>query len=234
MNRYSKHLGIVISILIYGSVYVYLNAIQPAIAAQSVRSGGLQNVDVVLNYLRPVLYSDGKSALIEYNGVCAMSYKTYAVDFPPIKLQPPPKGVTGLAAVREIFRKNKRVTVTEGENGVIIIRIGKVWAEILQTNISRLVLGQDDQYTPNLAISAMLYTKEIRFAMWKFHAHHTLLIETLVSLVRKGQPHLPPLMKDVTADQVLNSIAKTFKGIVVYSSCKQSDGTHLLDIGFAG
>lgn len=232
MDRYSKHLGVMISILIYGSVYVYLNAIHPALAAQSVRSGGLPNVGVVLNHLRPVLYAVGKSARIEYSGVCEESSNPYPVRFPSTEVQPLLDGATGLTAVRDMFGRDKKVTVTEGEDGVIRIKIGNVWDAILKTKISRLMLDQDDQYNPLSAIWVMLGTKAMQIAMTKFHASHPFLIESIETSPTKGQPHLPPSMVAVTADQVLNSIAKTFKGIVVYSECTQLNGTHLFDIEF--
>jgi len=234
MSGYLKFLRVVLGILIWGSASGFLSTAQPTHAPQSMSSGGPRNENAVIKYLRRPLYSAGKSALIEYSGACATSYDTYPIRFPPTEVQPPPNGVTGLTAVREMFRRDKKVTVMEGKDGVIRIRIGNVWDAILKTKIPRFVLNQDDQYNPLSAIWVMLGTKAMQTAMTKFHTSHPFLIESIEMSPTEGQPHLPPSMVAVTADQVLNSIAKTFKGIVVYSSCKQFDGTHLLDIGFAG
>jgi hypothetical protein len=48
----------------------------------------------------------------------------------------------------------------------------------------------------------------------------------------EGAPHLPPLMTNVTVDDALDSVAQTFKGIVLYGACTQPDGKELFDINY--
>lgn len=45
-----------------------------------------------------------------------------------------------------------------------------------------------------------------------------------------GLPHLPNVMVSVTVDQVLDLIAKTFRGAIVYKACAPPDQ---YDIDFA-
>lgn len=43
---------------------------------------------------------------------------------------------------------------------------------------------------------------------------------------------LPSTMQNVTVDQELDSVAKTFKGIVAYGACKQSDGKDVYKLAY--
>lgn len=227
---------VVIGVVLCGGGFACSSASpQPSLASQRQYSEGKHTENTIFKYLGRALYSTDKPVLIEYGGVCAKYYGSYAVGFPPIRLQSPLKGIKGLPAVREIFKKDKGVTVTETREGVIKISIGMVWIPMLQIKISRFALDSDEQYSPALAISAMMNTTEMRSAMARLQAQYPVGdFSFITSLARKGQPHLPPVMKDMTAGQILKSIAKTFKGIVTYSVCTQPDGKHLIDIGFAG
>lgn len=58
------------------------------------------------------------------------------------------------------------------------------------------------------------------------------VIDHLVSGPAEGAPHLPPLMQSVTVDDALNSVARTFEGIVLYGTCSQPDGKELFKIDY--
>ncbi|HEV2289678.1 MAG TPA: hypothetical protein VGR81_12060 [Candidatus Acidoferrales bacterium] len=60
------------------------------------------------------------------------------------------------------------------------------------------------------------------------------LSEQLLATPAPGLPHLPAEMKDVTVNQILNSIAVTFKGIVIYGTCTHPNGGGLIQIRFTG
>jgi len=110
--------------------------------------------------------------------------------------------------------------VTEGRTGIIRIRIGKAPDAFLQTKISLLTLKPMEQYNPTLAVSAIESTGEVEAAMRRLGVRPVQAIGTqLIAEPAKGLPHLPSSMKNVTVDQALDSIAKTFKDVVVYGAC---------------
>lgn len=177
----------------------------------------------VVNYLRPVLV--GGAARVDYAGVCPVSDKLL---LPDVAVQPAPQGTTGITAARHIFRNDPQVTATQDQSGMLRITIGTVSTTVLQTRIPSLTLSPPAQYTPRdavyvIAMTANNYAKEHRLSFG--------LAETVLDVIErvpaKGAPHLPPVMSDVTVDEALDSVAKTFKGILLYGSCKKPDGKEL-------
>jgi hypothetical protein len=181
--------------------------------------------DAVVNYLRPVLKYVGGAARVNYAGVCPGSDKLL---LPDVAVQPAPQGTAGITAVRQIFRNDPQVSEMQDQSGMLRITIGTVSTTVLQTRIPSLTLSPSAQYTPRdavyaIAMSANNYAKE--------HGLNFGIAETVLDIIArgpaKGAPHLPPIMKNVTVDEALNSVANTFKGIVLYGSCKKPDGKEL-------
>lgn len=182
------------------------------------------------NYLRPALKSIGGGARIDYAGTCPGEKKLL---LPRVDAQPAPEGTTGITAVRWIFRNDPRVSVTQDQSGMPRITIGSVATSILQTRIPSLTLDSAAQYTPLSAIDS------IRFALNTYAVEHGLyfemaahVIDHLASGPVEGAPHLPPLMQNVTVDDALDAVARTFKGIVLYGMCSQPDGKELFRIDY--
>lgn len=192
--------------------------------------------DALVKRLKHPLYRADKSALIEYRGVCKKSQSSgYYIRFPRTELQAPSPSVTGLTAIRVMFPKNDNVRIEESHKGVVVIKMGKIWDTILQAKIHHFTLKYYEQYTPTLAISAMLYTSEMRRAAEKLHLRYPVKVLIFAgSPPQKGEPHLPALLQNITAGEFLRMVAKTFKGIVVYGVCMRSNGKPLVDISFGG
>jgi hypothetical protein len=143
----------------------------------------------------------------------------YSVPFPFFPLQPPSPDKTGAAAVREIFKNVENVTISEEPPGIIRIWIGKVPTEILRTRISLLTLDRQAQYDPSSAIMAIGSTKEVEAAKTSLGLSEAPLCNGLVALAENGLPCLPASMKNITVDQALDMIAKTWGGPVVFGVC---------------
>ena len=190
----------------------------------------------LIDYLRPALTYVGGVARIYYAGQCPTRDRSSLVQpllFPSVWFQPPLQGVTGIDAVRQIFSDDPSVTVMQDRSGMLRITIGSVSSTALQTRIPSLTLDPSEQYTAlsaldKIAITAANYAKErgLPFVLAPF------IIDHLVGGPVKGAPHLPSLMLNVTLDEQLDALAKTFKGIVTYGACKQPDGKSLFRLGF--
>jgi hypothetical protein len=155
--------------------------------------------------------------------------------FPRVKVRPPSKEATGVVGVREIFENDKHVMVSEDRFGMIRITIGKPPSPLLQTRIYSLTLKPHEQYNAQLAISAIENTTEVEFAERKLGFDHSnIVFGGGIALPEKGVrlPHLPASMTDLTMDQALDAVARTFRGIVIYETCAQRSGKRLVSLDF--
>lgn len=193
-----------------------------------------RNQVVALKYLRSTLMSRGGAGRIEYSTICAANDGT-PLPFPQVEVVPPSAGKSGLAAAREIFKSNKNVAVAEGGSGIIRVRIGEPELAILKTRIQSLTFKQDERYNPELAIFAILNAPEVQDAMRKLRYDQPLTVLGMgITVPEEGVPlpHLPASIKDQTMDQALDTIAHTFKGIVIYKTCAKNEGTGLVSLEF--
>jgi hypothetical protein len=190
----------------------------------------------LIDYLRPALTYNGGVARIYYAGQCPAKDRSSLVQplvFPSVWFQPPLQGATGIDAVRQIFSDDPSVTVMQGRSGMLRITIGSVSGTALQTRIPSLTLDPTEQYTAmsaldKIGITAAKYAKERGLPFGLAPS----IIDHLVSGPVKGAPHLPGLTLNVTLDEQLDAVAKTFKGVVTYGECKQPDGKSLFRLGF--
>lgn len=179
-----------------------------------------RNEEAILDALRPILQSAGAGARINFHAVCRETGKEKAVWFPRVNIQRSSNGTAGLEAVRQLFKHDDKVVVKRGARGLIRIRIGNVSAALLRTKISTLKLNALQQYNPYDALGAIELTSEFESAVEKLRLYNLpVVVGGLVFEPEPDLPHLPSVMKDVTIDQVLDAIAKTFGGIVVYGEC---------------
>jgi hypothetical protein len=182
------------------------------------------------DYLRPVLNSVGGAARIDYAGTCTGRKKLV---LPTVDVQPTSQGITGVTAVREIFRNDPQVTVTRGHSGMLRVTIGNVSTSALQTKIPALTLDSYSQYSPLSAVAAIAFWLNTYAAEHSMHlGMAAIVIDIIVSGPIPGAPHLPPRMQNVTVDDALDSVARSFKGIVLYGTCTQPDGEELFDIKY--
>jgi hypothetical protein len=177
-----------------------------------------RNEGVVLKYLRRVATTSDIAIRLYYRGDCH-SNAEHPIPFPFTEVQPPSKGTTGLAAIREIFKNDKNVTVTE-EAGLIRIWIGKVPTAILQTKLSLLTLDPIGQYNPAEAIIAIKNTKEMQAALRSLRASPVSSTSSSRAGPQQELPHLPASMRNVTVEEVLDLMAKTWDGPVIYGACE--------------
>jgi hypothetical protein len=193
---------------------------QLASPAESVRSER-----DVLKYLWPALDYGEKVGRIYYRGSCQLQLDADpAASFPQLNVQPPSNGKSGVAAVREIFRHEKDVSVKETDPGIIRIRIGSVPDAVLRVTISNLVLTPEEQYNYWLAIFKIENAPEVQSAMRELKIR--LRVRTVsIGIVQPtdGLLHLSGVITNVTMDQALDLVAKTFRGIVLYDFCTPPD-----------
>ncbi len=184
----------------------------------------------VLTNFRSVLSSAGKSGRIYYHAICAPDDDNFPLRFPNLDVQHPVEGGSDLAMVRSIFRLSPDVTVAEDTPGIIRVRVGTVPDAILRTRLSTLKLTPIDQYNSISTIWAIQNSPEVRSAMEKLHIVVPVrAVNMPVVMPAKGLPHLPPELSDVTIDQALDIIARTWGGVVLYGVCTEPDAYEIFD-----
>ena len=194
----------------------------PSARGESIEAKRQHHEDTVLGYLRDVAWSSRKAIRLYYQADCQPmknSVVDYSVPFPFFPLQSPPADKTGVAAVREIFKNAKDIMIAEEPPGIVRIWVGKVPTEILRTRISLLTLDRQAQYDPSSAIMAIESTKEVEAAKTSLGLSEAPHGGGLVALAENGLPCLPASMKNITVDQALDMIAKTWGGPVVFGVC---------------
>lgn len=187
-------------------------------------------VGFAVTYLPPVLEPIGGVARMNYAGICQGQDR---VLMPSVYADPAPQGSTGIAAVRQIFRNDPQVAVTEDQSEIITITVGRFSKSSLQTRLPVLTLDSEAQYDPYVAL------KRIEAQLNAYAVEHGLhfgrgasSFDHVAGQPVAGAPHLPPLMQNVTIDDALDSVARTFKVIVLYGTCSQSDGKELFRISY--
>ena len=225
-ERYNhKRKSLIVSALVLGFLLGLAKVNATAYAQKYDRvqyRAGERNKYVVLKYLVPALNQAGKAGRLYYTADCppydVNFYDPYP--FPAINVQPPSKDVSGLAAIREIFRGDANVEVEEKPPGIVRIRIGKVFDDILQTHISHITLLPTERYNPLFAILAIRDSAEVQAASKQLGIRYDgRPFDYLFQTPDEGLPHISGPLKNLTMEQALDVVAQTFGDIVVYSTC---------------
>jgi hypothetical protein len=159
-----------------------------------------------------------------------------------VDVLPPLTGATDVDVVRSIFRQTRESWVVEKVGGIIQIRLGKAPNAILRTRIHRLNLDPIAQFNPSEVMNAIVNSPEVRSAMAEPHVDVPQRIYSMIlTQPAEGLPHLPPEISNVTMDQALDMVARTWSGVVLYGACTRigmyevsfADSTHVVgSVGF--
>src|SRR5579863_6903800 len=189
----------------------------------------------VVEYVRAYVGGAGR---IYYAGECRPVEKDTSghprLLFPAVFLERPPAEATGMNAVRQIFADDPNVTVTQDRSGMVRIEIGSVSTAILRTRIQALTLVPVEQFRAESAVATIETAPDLQAAERSLNVYspNPLLVNIVVSGLNPGAPHLPSSIKNVTVDEALDSVARTFNGIVTYGICTRPDGNGFFDFGF--
>lgn len=196
------------------------------------RNSGERNRDVLVQSLAPALKPGGGAGRLYARAECWTKLGD-GISFPRLELQSSSKEETGLAAIQDILRKNKEVTVAEGRSGIVGIWIGNVSKDLLETKIRFLMLDRVERYNVWWAISAIIQAKEVEAQRLKLGMEDSLtIIQGRIFEPAPGLRHLSASMKDVTVDEALDRVAQAFGGLVIYRECISANGTRLFSVDF--
>lgn len=196
----------------------------------ALRNLSIRNQDMLLQDLSPLLKVIGGVGRLYLHSKCQGASED-VLFFPRIDVKPASTGKANLATVRDVLAANANVTVAEPRPGVTGIWIGDVSHDLLKTKIGVLTLNPRQRYNDHDAITAIIGSKEVQTKMreLQMEVYPILVHYPLVSPDPK-LPHLPPSMIDMTMDEALDQVARTFGGLVIYKECRGQNVTRLFSV----
>lgn len=166
------------------------------------------NKDYVLRHYRNELASHNRGGRINYVGECSHA-ASELVAFPAVR--------------HRAAKRHQKVWIARDPSGVGTLRIGNVPRELLETRIDTLELRPEAQYNPQLAIDALQSHSQVKARAAALGLRPVIKI-TVLGIVQpgEGRPHLPESMTGKTFDQLLDLVADSFEGVVIFGICPRS------------
>jgi hypothetical protein len=125
--------------------------------------------------------------------------------------------------LRSIFNVAGRIKIHSASVDIVDIDIGDPDKTILNTTISNVSFTPWEQYNAAEAVMAIERSADIRSAEVHLGMHQIGHMTTgLVNPPMQSLPHLSQSMSNLTFDEALNAVARTFGAIVVYGSCRKA------------
>lgn len=182
-----------------------------------------RNEYVLMKNLVPVLNKAGLGARIYYATDCPADIKSayYPYPFPATNVHPSSENLSGFDAVRELFRADPNVEVSENLSGVIDIVIGKPSTALLKTHITEIKLEAEEHWNPPFTINAVRSNAEVQTSAMKLGIHLDQLqgLSVMAGHHKQGDPFLAGPLKNLTLDQALGLVAQELKVVVLYGAC---------------
>ncbi|HVF72235.1 MAG TPA: hypothetical protein VM940_11570 [Chthoniobacterales bacterium] len=189
----------------------------------------VDNRDLLLRDIRPLLKATRTAGRLYIASKC-LGDSEDVLFFPRIEVNPI-QGKLGAAAVQQAVANNKNSKVTQRRPGVIGIWIGDISNDLLSTRIHVLRLGDLERYNYTKAIAAIIDAKEVQAKMRDARIDAVPMVASYPLVYPDPKlPHLPASMTDVTVDEALDRIARTFGGLVIYWECKGEKSTRLFSL----
>jgi hypothetical protein len=184
--------------------------------------------------LKPILEVLNKASLsgsLEFSGKCnSFNYPGFP-EFPHLHAVST-HGASPLHTLRELFADNQAMRVSQEPNGTIRMIENGIPSDILNIHIKHISFdntysgANSGAYSANSALEFILKTPEVKQYLlihnlkWPFNMTSTsILIPTSNFTIPSSVPHISGSLDDVTLNEALDYILKTFPGIWIYESC---------------
>jgi hypothetical protein len=151
-----------------------------------------------------------------------------AIPFPRVESSRQSNGNDTLSLLPHILKSKQRITVSKADSGVPRISVGNPSASILATKLARISLTPNEQYDPNSAIYAVEGSPEIRDAEKRLGlSMPQLVLLGSIRPIEPGKPRLPKHLANITLDDLLDLVVRTFGGVIFYGECADPSNAHL-------
>jgi hypothetical protein len=193
--------------------------------AQGVKSG--RKDSAARSAMVEVLRRTPFSGSFEYSGDCDVSQELPVLP----KVRAPLEGWnnSALMMLREVFADDHKMQVTQETGGAIRMVESGVPKELMDVTIRKLSFN--DVYDPMSAEAMIISAPEVQDFM-KAHGIQRDPFRGGVRGLRQGpQPGLPHISEDldnVTVQQALDRLLKTFPGFWIYQNCLSETGSRVV------
>lgn len=190
------------------------------------------SIDVFLKQMIPHLRAQSQVARINYHSTCPT---TFLQSLPPIPitLAAESHALVAKGVSPAMFSKNKNVILSRRSGSVFVMNAGSKAEKFLAANIAILKLTEIQQYNAPELIGAALQAKQIKDAAATAGFEIVPISGGPLVAPEERFPHFPKVIRNITLDQLLDSVAKTFRGVVICGDC-EAGGRKMLWIDFAG
>ena len=175
--------------------------------------------------LRKILKSTKKVARVYYHLDCSSETAGSGL-VPRSRELPALSNVRDAVTVcRELFDADKGQVRGQGRR-LVAIQLGRVDRSILDTKVKTLHLERIERYNADLVLSAILNAPEVKATIQSHSLEPTIEMGPgFVNASERGRPHMPAALDDRTVEELLDSVAETFNGIVCYGECGDAAGS---------
>jgi hypothetical protein len=190
----------------------------------------VRNQEILHRNLGPLLNASALAGRVYVQSSC-LGNSTNILFFPRINVKPQTQRKPSVGVIRKALAHNRNVRVAQSRPGILGIWVGDVSNDLLSTRIHVLRLGDLERYNYTKAIAAIIDTKEVQTKMRQtgMDAVPNVAMYPIVSPDPKV-PHLPASMTDLTVDEALDRIARTFGGLIIYWECRGEKSTRLFSL----
>lgn len=186
----------------------------------------------LVQYLGETLAPVSKAARVDYYHPHSCGQGAF-VSFPRMELHEPLKNHVGVRGARDIFSAYHDLVVEKRGKKLVVVRVGTSPSAFLTTPIKSIEFSDFARYNAFVAIATILHTEAVQAAAARANlVLSPSVIEGLMNPPMPGLPYLPRKIQHVTLDDALNRVAITFGGVVVYSLCKDEDGSNRPQVYF--
>lgn len=187
---------------------IALGSLSMACSMYAKGSAERDELGTIVDRLKEANLPTGTSIRLDYLSDCNAKDERAV---PSLKLRTPARGLGGVAAIREIFRGNKNVVITEEPGNLFRIKIGRVSEDLLNTRVSSLELNEVERYNPRMMVTKLLYeTKEVPAAATRLGYRLPVRVGGTMVDPAPDLAHLPAAIRNLTVDQILSLVAKTW------------------------
>ena len=172
-----------------------------------------------------VLQVSNLSGSVEISGRCDLQFLP---DLPPVR--PTADNMASpLSGLRELFADDSAMQIRQDPSGLIRMNEVGVPKDILNIRISHISFESDGQnalYNPNDALRAILQTSEVATFIRSHAIRSPNAMEAVTGSTGRWPaqwPHISGSLNNVTMEQALDHVLKTFPGIWLYEDCPKAD-----------
>ena len=143
------------------------------------------------------------------------------------------QGSDVLKALESLLSSSDRnFTVSKDSDGVVRLAEEDVRQDVLSIRVHKVSFNKSEQIDPNAAMRKILDSPEVRRYFNAKRIETPVFEGGLVPRIIEHTPRLRPELNDVTVQETIKEVLKTFPNLALYRECADSRGRRIVSINF--